>query len=228
MGMGKKMKQILTAVMVIGIIAMLAGTGTFAYFVDAEASTGDTATAGTIDLKINGSDSNVMMFDETVTRVDSGSNEVTLKNDGSLDGYMDITFSNVVDDENGFFGKEDDFDSTPNDGELAEILHISAYIDENNDNTYDSGTDTSVYDGYAKNIEGERLSNYALNSGTQKVFRIEYSINTNQGQFKKYIASDKAGFDIEFELAQTETEEHLHFFDTETSNGNTFTATTDV
>jgi spore coat-associated protein N len=220
----RSIKAVSVSILMIGMVAMLAGAGTFAYFVDAEASIGDTTTAGTLDLKINGSDSNVVMFDEIVTKVDSGSNEVTLKNDGSLDGYMDITFSNVVDDENGFFGNEDKFDSTPNDGELAEILHILAYIDENNDNMYDSGTDTSVYDGYAKNIEEERLSNYALNSGTQKVFRIEYSINTNQGYFQKYIVSDKAGFDIEFELAQSETEEHLHFFDTETSNGNTFTA----
>ena len=46
------MKQTLISVIVIGLIALTAGAGTYAYFSDTETSTGNTFTAGTMDLKI--------------------------------------------------------------------------------------------------------------------------------------------------------------------------------
>lgn len=45
------MKRTLSAIAVIGIVAMLAGAGTYAYFRDTAKSTGNTFTAGTLDLK---------------------------------------------------------------------------------------------------------------------------------------------------------------------------------
>jgi len=46
------MKQTLTAIVLIGVVAMLAGAGTYAYFSSTRTSTGNTFTAGTIgDLK---------------------------------------------------------------------------------------------------------------------------------------------------------------------------------
>jgi len=48
------MKKILMSVMVIGIATAFLGAGTFAYFTDTEISTGNTFTAGTIDIDIDG------------------------------------------------------------------------------------------------------------------------------------------------------------------------------
>ena len=204
------MKQILTAVMVIGIMAMLAGTGTFAYFVDAEASIGDTATAGTLDLKIDGGDINVVMFDETVERVDSGYNEIILKNEGSIDGYLDITCTGVVDEENGLVDWENWLDDETS-GELAEGLNIKVYINGE-----------LKYDGPVKNIAGGELSDYPLDSGEEMTFRIEWETDIRLAAWLLFGVSDITGFNINFELAQTPTEEG--FIDIESSNGNTFTA----
>ena len=45
------MKRTLTAIALIGIVAMLAGAGTYAYFSSTKTSTGNMFTAGTLDLK---------------------------------------------------------------------------------------------------------------------------------------------------------------------------------
>ena len=45
------MKRTLTAIALIGIVALLVGVGTYAYFWDTGKSTGNTFTAGTLDLK---------------------------------------------------------------------------------------------------------------------------------------------------------------------------------
>ena len=196
-------KGILMSILMIGVVAMAAGAGTFAYFSDTETSTGNTFTAGTLDLKVNSGDSNVVMFNvNDVKPGDSGSAEINLSNAGSLDGYLDINFSNVVDNDPTLTDPEDEVDDTQGDGqgELADNLDILAYIDENGNSTYDAGTDALVYDGKAINIAGEQLSNYSLTSGASKTFRIEWSVDSGVGNV---IQDDEAGFDIEFELAQT-------------------------
>jgi len=45
------MRKILTAIFVVGLVATIAGVGIYAYFSDTETSTGNTFTAGTLDLK---------------------------------------------------------------------------------------------------------------------------------------------------------------------------------
>ncbi len=47
------MRKILSSVMIIGLTVTMLGAGTFSYFSDIEISTGNTFTAGTIDLKID-------------------------------------------------------------------------------------------------------------------------------------------------------------------------------
>ena len=47
------MKRTLTAIVLIGIVAILAGAGTYAYFSDISTSSGNTFTTGTLDLKVS-------------------------------------------------------------------------------------------------------------------------------------------------------------------------------
>ncbi|OKY79087.1 MAG: M73 family secreted endopeptidase [Candidatus Methanohalarchaeum thermophilum] len=47
-------KKALLSLMVIGLVGVAAGAGTFAFFTDEEKATGNTLTAGTIDLAVNG------------------------------------------------------------------------------------------------------------------------------------------------------------------------------
>lgn len=47
-------KSILVSILMIGVVAMAAGAGTIAYFSDTETSTGNTFTAGIIDIAVDG------------------------------------------------------------------------------------------------------------------------------------------------------------------------------
>lgn len=56
--LGESKRQVLVSLLVIGLISLGLGTGTYAYFSDSEVSSGNTFSAGTLDLKIkDGGDS---------------------------------------------------------------------------------------------------------------------------------------------------------------------------
>ncbi len=201
------MKKILFSLMAVLLSVGLIGAA-FAYFSDVETSTGNTFTAGTLNLKVDSSDPGpINTFAVTKTfGGDFGWKDWVLKNTGNLAGSLDITFSNLVDAENGVNEPEDadtDEDGTVaepgTNGELAEVLALLIYIDEDGDNAYLLGTDTLVYGGVASGIVGEKLSNYAMVNGYDKSIRIEWSIAAS---VDNEIQSDSAGFDIGFELLQ--------------------------
>jgi len=193
--------------MTISLVGALVGAGVSAYFSDVETSIGNTFTAGTLNLKVSDADPLTAHFEVTDTYGgDSGSDDWLIKNDGSIPGSLDITFSHIVDVENGVNEPEeaDPGEDGTEDGELAEVLELLMYIDENDNDAYDEGTDTLIYDGFVKpGLEGEQLSNYAMaanyGSGNDKAFRIEWSVDSGIGN---RIQSDSTGFDIEFELLQ--------------------------
>ena len=208
------MKKILVSLMTIAMVGALIGGGVYAYFSDTETSAGNVFTAGTLNLQVSGADPLTAHFAVTDTYGGgSGSDDWLLKNIGTIAGSLDITFSSIVDDENGVNEPEDadaGEDGTVavpgTDGELAEVLALVIYIDENDDNNYDDPGDTLIYSGFVKgvtNLVGEKLSNYAMaaNYGStgNKAVRIEWSINSGVGN---KIQSDSAGFDIVFELLQ--------------------------
>jgi spore coat-associated protein N len=205
-------RKLLLSIIVIGVVGALIGSGVFAYFSDIESSAGNTFTAGTLNLQVGSADPTT----ETITVSDtyggdSGSYDWLLKNTGSIPGSLDVTFSSIVDAENGVNEPEEadpDEDGTVaapgTDGELAEVLSLIIYIDENNDDAYVALDDTLIYSGFVKpGLAGEQLSDYAMaadyGSGDDKAVRIEWSIDSGVGN---EIQSDSAGFDIEFELLQ--------------------------
>jgi spore coat-associated protein N len=206
------MKKILFSLSVIAAAAAVITGGTLAYFSDTETSTGNTFTAGTLNLKVGASDPMTEVISETNKKPgDFGSYDWLLKNDGSLGGFLEVVFSNLVDEEN-LVNEPEDADPDENgtvaspgtDGELAEVLALKIYIDENNNNTYDTDpADKLIYNGFASGIIGERLDDYAMaanyGSGGDKAVRIEWSVDSGVGN---KIQSDRAGFDIAFSLEQ--------------------------
>ena len=183
-------------------LAVVGATG--AYFSDTEISTGNTFTAGTLDLNLEGDNIDVLMFNvSSLAPGSSGDEEVNLENVGNLDGFLDISFLNLVNDDVSCNDPESDVDETcgaSEVGELADNLDVLAYLDENDNNVYNAGTDVLIYDNKAVDIVGEQLSDQALNSGSTKIFRLEWSVDSSVGNI---IQSDNTGFDVEFELAQT-------------------------
>ena len=103
-------KGVLVSVLCIGLVAMLAGAGTLAYFSDTETSTGNTFTAGTLNLKYS-TDGGETWQDGTnayftFSNVAPGDPVLptktmtfTLKNDGTIDAEsLKVTWA-VTDDE---------------------------------------------------------------------------------------------------------------------------------
>jgi len=202
-----KMKKgnvtILASALVIALVAGCIGAATLAYFSDVETSTGNVFTAGTLNLEVSDDDPLVEAFAVTDTYGGAnGEKDWVLKNTGSIAGSLDITFSNLVDLDNG--GNEPERlaagDSGAGSGDLAEVLHLLIYIDVVDDDSYVALDDVLVYNGFASGIVGEQLSDHPMAAGYAKSIRIEWSIDAGVGN---EIQSDSAGFDIEFELLQT-------------------------
>jgi predicted ribosomally synthesized peptide with SipW-like signal peptide len=97
------MKKLLFAIMACVLCIGLVG-GAFAYFDDTETSYGNTFTAGTLDLKVdNQDDNNVVSINLGNMKPgdDTGYYKWCLKNAGSMPGKVSVTFSIVVNNENG-------------------------------------------------------------------------------------------------------------------------------
>jgi len=129
-------KKILASVFVIGLLALGIGWGTYALFSDTETSTGNTFTAGTLDLKVDGQDDpNVMHI--TLSNMkpgdDTGYYKWVLKNVGTLPGKLSVTFSVIINDDNGLTEPESACDTTGGphpEGELGQYLKPGIHPDD--------------------------------------------------------------------------------------------------
>lgn len=123
------MRKILIALLGVLLVAALAGAGTFAYFSDTETSTGNTFTAGTLDLAVGGENPN-QSPDFQIGNVkpgDSGTITYDLQNVGSLDGYLDLSGITVTDTEG--TNPESETGDTSDPGELSDNIYVIVKID---------------------------------------------------------------------------------------------------
>lgn len=177
-------KKMLLSLLVIGVVSVSAGAGTWAYFSDTETSEDNTFTAGTLDLDLtdatdDGTDS------ETLTWVagnmapgDDGSATMTVTNVGTLAGNLDIS-AIVVTNAPGTTPESEDVSSGDN-GELGANLNIDMFFDANNDGVNDAG-ETSIYSGALDGI----ASSYNLDEGIAAsgvtYITINYDLPTGTG-----------------------------------------------
>jgi len=101
------MKKILTSLVMIVMVAAVATGATLAQYSDPETSNGNTFTAGTLDLNVDGVNTNVVKF--TVSNMHVGSQSIgtwRLKNVGSVAGFLDLHNIAVTSQENGCLDPE--------------------------------------------------------------------------------------------------------------------------
>ena len=136
-------RKILASIVVIALMASALGIGTYAVFSDTETSVGNSFTAGTLDLKINGVDTNVVAF--TVSNMRPGNqpkNSFVLSNVGSLNGILDISTVVLSDAENGRIEPEIEAGDTTDDagaGELSAVVNLRLFVDTNKDGWISAG-----------------------------------------------------------------------------------------
>lgn len=99
------MKKIIIALMSVMITVGLVGIGTYAIFSDTETSLGNTFTAGTLDLKVDGEDDGATVAHIELDNIAPGWSGVpytwVLKNVGTIPGKVSVTISNIINNENG-------------------------------------------------------------------------------------------------------------------------------
>lgn len=195
------------------IIGLMAG-GTWAYFSDTETSTGNTFTAGTLNLTVNGNDgSNTIVF--TVTDANpgqSGGGTWTLVNAGSLAGYIDLESISATNAENYNAATNeaeavDDADTSnaTGVGELAANLDAVLFIDDGagggtaNNRVLDGG-EVTIYSGKLGSIAASYNQNLSLGAGATTYVSMTWSVGTG---VNNTIMGDSATLNITVELGQT-------------------------
>lgn len=218
-------KKIILSLSVIGIVAAIAIGGTIAYFSDTETSTGNTFTAGTLDLKIdsectyNGQTSDQCgtwtLQDGDLTSQkffnfsdvkpgDEGENTVSLHVYDN-DAWVCATIENLTNAENGCnepeIGAEPACDQDAN-GELQNALEFTIWRDGNCDNQYNENDVYLVENADAANGTWalyDSTTGAPLEGGTTACIGIAWNVPAGTGN---EIQSDSLTGDISFYAEQ--------------------------
>jgi spore coat-associated protein N len=186
-------KKILVSLSVIGAVAAIAIGGTIAYFSDTETSTGNTFTAGTLDLivKANGQDINggAIFNPSDVKPGDSGTKGITLKSDNNdACGYAVVTLNSDID--NTCVEPEVGVDAdgcttvctTPGcattDGELNDYMNFTIFDDVNGNGVQDAGEADIITDNFTS---GGTWSIGQLNGNQEYKYGIKWNLPTTVG-----------------------------------------------
>jgi spore coat-associated protein N len=199
------MKKILISLMTIVAVTALVGGGIYAYFSDIETSNGNTFTAGTLDLNLDGGNINVVKF--TVSDVkpgDSGGGTWTVTNVGNIDGYLDLESCSVSEDIGSTTEPELADEGGSDTAQLGSNLDVHIFVDANNNGSWDTGeTDILGTDAVPVHINTIAAS-YDLNlslagSGGVSYITLTWSVPTATDNS---IQGDSVTLNIGFELQQ--------------------------
>ena len=197
------MQKILMSVLTIALVSIVAVGATKAYFSDTETSTGNSFTAGTLDLKLDAGDVDVTKF--TITTANpgqSGYGTWSVNNSGSVDGYLDFHSIAVTNSENGCNEPElVDESACLSDiiGELGANTNVQLFVDVDNNGIFD-GTDTSIYNGTLSGIAANYDVSIPLAATATKYITMTWEVPTTVNNI---IQSDSSTLGMTFELGQT-------------------------
>lgn len=186
--------------MVFAMASLVVGA-TRAYFSDTETSTGNTFAAGTLDLNVDGGNTNVVKF--TVTDMKPGDTQTgtwTLRNAGSIAGYLDLHSIAQVHGA-GTTTEPELAEENPDVGTLGSLLTANLFVDTNGNGVQD-GVEPTIYSGSLGGMASEypdldlSLAAGATNYVTL-VLNWTPSANDNKGQ------GDTVNLGMTFELGQT-------------------------
>lgn len=178
-------KKILLSILIIGTVAVVAGAGTWAAFSDTEKSSGNTLTAGTMDLQLSADGTNfyqgissaLSIADVYPGATGAMTGAITVKNVGSVPGKLTWTTAVASNDENGLTDPEVKASDDATTGELGPYVTITYTADGT---SVDPATGVTIAPGATVTIAANYLIADAGNN----------------------IQSDIATFDVDFTLTQ--------------------------
>lgn len=207
-------RGVLGGLVTMGAASAAAGAGTVALFTDQETSANNTVQAGTLDLTVNGAGSNAVFDVSNVVPGDSGTASTTLRNDGTLPGYLTFGITGFRTPENGVNEPESGA-SAENDphggnaggdhtGELAQRLLVKMKLVVDGDSHYLVGTESSPEVAAAVrlgeyDLDDTDVGDVRLGPGQEVEFVTHYAIPEDVGN---EIQSDSVDMKAMFALTQ--------------------------
>nr|WP_272913196.1 TasA family protein [Halapricum salinum] len=190
-------RRVLGGMATLGVAAAAAGAGTYAAFTDSESSENNQVSAGTLDLTFGGSDGPVEAVSiSNAVPGDSDTGTLTLSNDGSVNGTLDIGVAGVTSSGGANPDPEDQTASEDTGAALEEAVDLTITLQPG------SGS-TTVYDGTVANLStGSLQSGIPLDSSTSKDIEIQYTVNPKSGQADNDIQGDTLTVNFDFTLTQ--------------------------
>jgi predicted ribosomally synthesized peptide with SipW-like signal peptide len=221
--------KIIASLMTIFVVAAAATAGTVAYFSDTEAVEGNAFTAGTLDLTVGATEPigmPIALGNEVPGNSDLNLAVWALKNDGTINGSLTITTSDVINDENTLYEMEtDDITDGEDGGELGARATIAIWVDKgepgwSEGDYYLTSTEGMVeYNGEPALpiVAYEIVDNFASRTWADKDiieagldggnFRVSYEWPNGYSEEQDNQAqSDKLEFDFGFKLNQIQSE----------------------
>jgi predicted ribosomally synthesized peptide with SipW-like signal peptide len=191
--------------MTIVLVCILIGGSVYAYFSDTETSTGNTFTAGTVDLNLDGGNTNVVKF--TVGDVkpgDNGTGTWTVTNAGSIDGYLDLENVSVTEGTGATTDPELVDEPTHADTtQLGNYLMVHIFVDTNDNGSWDTGEadifGTNASPAAINTIAGSYDLSLSLTQGSTDYITLVWSVPISADN---RIQGDNVTLDITFELQQ--------------------------
>lgn len=192
------MKRIFVSLSVIAAVGAIVVGATTAYFSDTETSSGNTFTAGTLDLAVDGENpaTTTAKFNfGPLAPGATGTVTYDLENVGNLPGDLSLSSFNCTSSEG--TNPESETGDTANPGELCDNIYVELAF---------GGTIFAT--GTLADVSGTSSYNVSLASSATTTFTIYYAVDKDgQGPLGKDVGNDIQGdiatTTLEFELAQT-------------------------
>lgn len=203
----KKRKRIIGLAVVLCMVIIIAfgAIGTGAWFSDQETSNNNAIAAGTLDMTIDGVNTNVIKFN--VANAQPGNQPTSywiLKNEGTVGGKLTIDNVNVT--ETGGVATEPEAAAgdTANAGDLGQLVNIRLYIDNAPITGYYGSEDTMFYNGPLAGLNATVFNALNLSLPAGSSVRINAVIDwwSHDGNIDNKGQGDTASFDIDFLLTQ--------------------------
>lgn len=191
-------KRAAIAVIVLAMVAVFSSGVIFALFDDTETSSGNSFTAGTLDLKVNTVDNPTSTF--TVSDVypgASGSVSVTLTNSGTITGTLVASVISVSN-EPGSTPEPEAALGTADAGELGANMILTIWIDTDGDGIQDGGEGV-LFNSALNNANNVGITVGDLIGGASTQIGIGYSV---PGTVGNVIQGDECTFSIQYVLTQ--------------------------
>ncbi|NLT38155.1 MAG: hypothetical protein GXX95_08365 [Methanomassiliicoccus sp.] len=191
-------RRAIIAFLALTMVAVMSSGALYAYFNDTETSSGNSFTAGTIDLTVDAQNpwAATAFTAENLVPGSTGFKTMLLTNAGNSPGTLTGRLTNI---NNGAGSTPEPEALLGTDaGELGDNMMITVWVDSNSNGIVD-GTETTAYTGTVNSATTSWNLGSLAGGATSKV-SVKYLVPTSVGNV---IQGDICTFSIEFTLTQT-------------------------